>query len=273
MEDRQEALGDQVVDLALVRLHLRQVVRGLGGDDRVVVLDLGVVHHAPERQILQPGDVCRSLRVLGIAPDELGGGADLGDHVAREPARVRARVGDRLVLLVELLGRAQGPLGGEAEPRVGLALERGEVVQELRAFALLLLLELRDLAPLIAAVLHDRGRELLVDPLAAEVAARVEALGVRREVGLDQPVRLGLECADLLLPPRDERERRRLHPSQRHDAVERRPQPDRRCARRVHADQPVRLRARARGCFERLHLLAGAQVLERVGRSPSSSSS
>ena len=46
-----------------------------------------------------------------VAPDELGGGLDLGDHVARQEARVRARVGDRLVLLVELLRR------GERAPR------------------------------------------------------------------------------------------------------------------------------------------------------------
>ena len=107
--------------------------------------------------------------------------------------------------------------------------------------------------------------QLLVDPLAAEVAAGVEALVVGREVGLDEPVRLGLERADLLLAAGDERERRRLDAAERDRAVEGGAQPDRRGAGGVHADEPVGLGARARGRLERLHLLAGAKALERVG--------
>ena len=49
MEDGEEAARDEVVDPAVVGAHLlgRCWARG---DDRVVVLDLGVVDHAAERQ-------------------------------------------------------------------------------------------------------------------------------------------------------------------------------------------------------------------------------
>ena len=122
-----------------------EVVLGPGRDDRVVVLDLLVVDHAPERQLVERRSrTRRPCAYCALWPDELGGRLDLGDHVAGQEARVRARVGDRLVLLVELLGRRQRAPRREAEERVRVALERGEVVEELRLLALLLLLELRD---------------------------------------------------------------------------------------------------------------------------------
>ncbi len=145
-----------------------------------------------------------------------------------------------------------------------MALERGEVVEELRLLALLLLLEARDLAGLALDVGDDRRCLVLLDPLAAEVAAVVGAVAARLERGLDEPVRLGDECADLLLAARDERERRRLHAAERDRAAERRPQADRRGARGVHPDEPVGLGAGARGRLEQLHLGARAQVLERL---------
>ncbi len=109
-----------------------------------------------------------------------------------------------------------------------------------------------------------RGGELLVDPLAAEVAAAVGAIGVGEEPGLDQPVRLGLEGADLLLAAGDQRERGRLHAAERDGAVEGGAQADRRRAGGVHAHDPVGLRPRARGVLEAVHLLAGPQAGERL---------
>ena len=84
------------------------------------------------------------------------------------------------MLLVEPLGGGERAPRREAEERVGVALERGEVVEELRALALLLLLELGDLArrcpprprrPPCASASAEPA-------LAAEVAARCS--GARR---------------------------------------------------------------------------------------------
>ena len=236
----------------------------------MVVGDLGVVDHAAERQRVQPGHVGRGARVLALAADQLGGRLDLGGHVAGQEARVGARVGERLVLLVEpLRGRERAP-GGEAEARVGLALERREVVEERRALLLGRLLELGDRAVLAAHGGDDRLR--LGGRLQARLGAGVVAAGVapagrsagRLEERVDEPVGLGLERADLLLAPRDQRQRRRLHAPERDGAVERRAQPDRGGARGVHADDPVGLGARPRGLLEPREVVARPQVAERA---------
>src|SRR5207248_7429293 len=116
--------------------------------------------------------------------------------------------------------------GREPEERVGMALQRGEVVQELRALALLLLFELRDLAAAAADLPDDLLGEILGDPLPAEIAAAVGAALVGLESGFHEPVRLGLEGADLLLAARDEGQRRRLHAAERHRAGEGGAEPD-----------------------------------------------
>src|SRR3954468_10037116 len=264
VEDREEALRDEVVDLQLVGTHLRQVVLGLRRYQRVVVVDLLVVHDAAEWQPVEREHIFRRAPVLGVVAHEPCGRLDLRDLVARQEARVGPRVGDRLVLLVELLSSAQRAPGGEAEQRVGVALERGEVVQELDALALLLLVDLRDLAGVALDLADDLRGVVLGDALAALVATAVAARAARLEGGLHEPVGLRLEGADLLLAARDQRQRRRLHAAERHGAVERAPEPDRCRARGVHAHDPVGLRARPRRGLERAHLLAVAQAAERL---------
>ena len=54
MEHGEEAPGDHVVDPAVVVAELVELVLGVGRDDRVVVGDLRVVDHAPQRQHVQP---------------------------------------------------------------------------------------------------------------------------------------------------------------------------------------------------------------------------
>ena len=202
----------------------------------------------PERQLVERGHVLGAAPVAGVVADQLGGRLDLGDHVAGQEARVGARVGERLVLLVEALRGRQRAARREAEQRVGVALERGQVVEELRLLALLLLLELRDLAGPGRSSASTIALRLVLggQPLAAQVAAGVEALAGGGEARLDEPVGLGHEGADLLLAARDQRQRRRLHAAERDRAVERRAQPDRRGAGGVHAHDPVGLGARAR---------------------------
>ena len=145
MEDGEEAPDDHVVDPLVVVAHLVHAVLGARRDDRVVVGDLGVVDHAAERQHVEPGHVGGRLGVLAVGADARGRRLDLADHVGREEARVRARVGERLVLLVEALGRGERAAGREAVAVVGLALERGQVVEERRALLLRRRLELGDL--------------------------------------------------------------------------------------------------------------------------------
>ena len=66
MEDGEEAPHDQVVDPPVVVVHLVDgMALGVGGDDRVVVGDLGVVDHAAERQHVEPEHVLGGGRVLG----------------------------------------------------------------------------------------------------------------------------------------------------------------------------------------------------------------
>ena len=264
VEDGEEAPGDEVVDLPLVVRKLLEVVLGLGRDDRVVVGDLLVVDHAAERQLVEPGDVGGGLRVLAVSADEGRGRLDLADHVARQEARARAGVRDRLLVLVELLRGREGAARREAEEVVRPPLERGQVVEKLRALALLLLLELRDLAGLAASLVDDLRRVLLGDPLAAQVAAAVEPVLVGGEARLDEPVGLGDEGADLHLAPRDEREGRRLDAAERDGAVEGGAEADRGGARRVHPDEPVGLVSGARRGLEEVHLLAGPKLAEGV---------
>src|SRR5205807_639551 len=97
-------------------------------------------------------------------------------------------------------------------------------VEQLRALALLLALELGDLARLALAGRDDRVRLVLRrQPPAAEVAAGVETLAGGGEARLHQPVGLRLEVLDLDLAPSDERERRGLDAPERHGPVERSP--------------------------------------------------
>ena len=225
VEDRQEPLGDQVVDPSVVGVHLLdRVALGARRDDRVVVGDLEIVDDPLQWQLLQADHVLGAGRVLRLGADDAGDRLDLGDHVAGEVARVRPRVRQRLVLLVQPLRRGERPPRGEAEAGVGVALQRGEVVEQLRALLALGLLELGDFAGLPVAVTDDGlrlggGLDPWVGPrvIPALVAARVLG-GVEERV--DDPVRLRLEVPDLLLPAGEDGQRRRLHPSQRDGPVE-----------------------------------------------------
>ena len=130
---------------------LSSVVRRVRRDDRVVVADLVVGDDALQRQQVEALDVGGGgLVVARRAADVAGDGLQLGDHVARQKARARPRIGEHLVLLVAALGGGERAAGGEAEAAVGLALQRREVVEQRRLLGALLALELGDLAGLAA---------------------------------------------------------------------------------------------------------------------------
>ncbi len=126
VEHREEALGDQVVDLVF---GVGQVLRQrAGGDDGEVVGDLGVVEDALVRlHPALPGDLVGEGRVLvGQGAHHL---AHRGEVVLGQGACVGTRVGQHLVLFVQCLCQLQRDACGEAETAVGLALQAGEVEQ------------------------------------------------------------------------------------------------------------------------------------------------
>src|SRR5262249_59072177 len=108
-----------------------------------------------EWELLQPEHVARGRGVLADRLQRGGRRLQLRDEVAREPARARARVGDRLLVLVERLCDLQGAARGEAEAPVRVALERGEVVEQRRALGLLLALDRLDDAVLARDLAGD----------------------------------------------------------------------------------------------------------------------
>ncbi len=263
--------------------ELADVVLDVRGDDRVVVVDLGVVDDPGERKRVELQHELRSRRVLGDVDERRRGRLQLRDEVAGEPAGARARIRDRLLALVQGLGGRERAAGGEAEAPVRIALERGQVVEERRPLRLLLALDVLDGAGLAGDLRDDLlgalrllepglltgGRVLVVRPDRIEP----EPLVARVEARVDEPVRLGDEGLDLALAGDDDRERRGLDAAQRDDAADPRAAADGRGAGRVHADEPVGLGARSGGRLERLqlHLRDGAARSRRG--SPTSSSS
>ena len=98
--------------------------------------------------------------------------------------------------------------------------------------------------------------------MVAALVVAVGRLGRGVEARVDDPVGLRHEVADLLLALCQDRQRRRLDATERYGTVERGAQPDRGRARRVHADDPVGLRAGPGGRLERGQLAPVAQATE-----------
>ena len=157
-------------------------------DDRVVVGDLGVVDDAAERQQVEARrrTAAASRVARGRADHAPAIGLMLGDHVARQVARARARVRERLVLLVAALRRGERAARREAEAVVGLALQRGQVVEQRRAL-LACVFSSFVISPALAARPPRRSPRASARRLRARgwapcvVAALVDALAVGRE--------------------------------------------------------------------------------------------
>ena len=235
-----------------------------------MVADLVIGNDAPQRQAGEPGDVAPGRRVLRVgATDVRGDALERIDHVGREVLRVGARVRQQLVRVVEALRRRERALGGEAELRVGLALQAREVEQQLRLLDARALFDAHDLRvdsgtdgsrDRLGLVTRRRALARAVEPLAAVGLARLAG-----EVGDDLPVRHRDERLDLLVATCDERERRRLHAPNR-NRVARRADLHGGGARRVVPDQPVCGLAGTGSCLERLHLFVVEQMVERVAQ-------
>ena len=227
VEDGQEAAHDEVEDAGVVagQLLARQLA---GRDDRVVVVDLGVVHDPRERQHVEPGHVRRGLAHRRDARQAAGGRLERRDLVGREELRAGSRIGDDGAgrgALVQALGRGERPLRGEPVAAVRVALEARQVVEERRAGLALGALDGRDECRRAAG----RGGHRLGDLplggavlLALEPAPDIPARALEPEPGVDLEIGLGHERVDLDVAADDQRQRRRLHPAERDDAAQRR---------------------------------------------------
>ena len=221
IKDGEEALGHHVVNLALDVVEF--VGRFERGDDGEVIGNLRVVEDALGR--LDPAFVqnLRRERAERAVLHVLQRLADRVDVILRQRARIGSRIGQHLVMLVEPLRDLQRALGGEAEPAVGLALQRGQVVKERRKLRGRLLF-LGDDAGLAVALGDERlgfrrgpeplglrvrivlvAGEILLEP-AAGIRARLGAEG-----GVHFPVALRHESLNFLVALDHDGQRRRLH--------------------------------------------------------------
>src|SRR5207249_3960017 len=127
--------------------------------------------------------------------------------------------------------------------------ERRQVIEERRALGLLLALDRLYDAVGTRHLRDDRlGAFCLLQPRL--VALEPEALVAWIELRVHEPVGLRDEGLDLALALDHQRQRRCLHTSERDDAADPGTAADRRGAGRVHAHEPVRLRAGARRSLE-----------------------
>ena len=186
----------------------------------------------------------------------------------------RARVGEHLVALVAALRRRERAARRPREAAVRLALQAREVEQRRRRLARRLARLARERGGAARRGRDRAGARGVEDPvvLAVGVVARVErrvepdalvAVALVLERRGDAPVRPRHVREHLELLVDEHRERRRLHaPGRPRRLLLAALEPLGERARRVHADQPVRLRATRGGVGEPLELLAAAQPLE-----------
>src|SRR6184192_1204502 len=267
---RHEAVPDERVERELVLVQVGGDALGLvvhrGGPDRLVRV-LRVLLRAVHLRRL--GQVGRAVAALDVV-------ARGGERLARDARRVGAHVGDEadralgaeLDALVEALRDPHGARGLEAELARRLLLEaRGDEGRRRMAPALFAF-DLRDRPVgageprehLVHARLRVEAEALVVELLAPDLGeTRREGRRLARlEPGLDRPVLLGREGADLALALADDADGDRLHAARREPAAHLVPEQ----RRELVADQPVEDAARLLRVEAVLVELAG--LLERL---------
>ena len=209
-----------------------------GGQQGVVVGHLGLVHAVAVEFYAD--------EIPGLVPEaricllQLYQGRKLREHVVRNEARSRPRIGEQL-LLVKGLGRVQTFLGGYVVFAVRLFLQRGKVVKIRRLQRFRLLLHLRhDQFATGCDLLHIRVEFLAVVVALLCRGREYRAVLARRHFQV--PEGLWHEIAVLVEAAAHHSQRRRLHTAEREQLPASRGYGQR--ARGVDAHQPVGLVSR-----------------------------
>ena len=152
----QKAHGDKPDDFLL---RLRQLAEILlfkldGGDNGMMVSDLGVVGNSPDVRLM--GDALEERQLAGDNADHLTGGAL---HILSDELTVRSGIGKQL-FLIEGLHQIERLLGGKAIVAVGFPLQGGQIIEPRRVDRLRLLLERRNDGLLFIASRRNRLRFL-----------------------------------------------------------------------------------------------------------------
>ena len=150
----QKAHGDKPDDFLL---RLRQLAEILlfkldGGDNGMMVSDLGVVGNSPDVRLM--GDAPEERQLAGDNADHLTGGAL---HILSDELTVRSGIGKQL-FLIEGLHQIERLLGGKAIVAVGFPLQGGQIIELRRVDRLRLLLERRNDGLLFIASRRNRLR-------------------------------------------------------------------------------------------------------------------
>ena len=255
-QHRQEAADHQIIDIFLRAGEFIQGRRLLGGDDGVVVGDLGVVHQVLGLEGLFPLDSPGQLLILrlGHRPEPVRQG---GHHVVGDVAAVGPGVGQSLVPLIEALHQVQGLLGGVGVFLVGVPLELRQVVGRRGRGHLPHFGDLGDDGLLALAGLQQPFQLFPVEGAAAALLVLPggpEAL----QLGAQAVELPGHEAADLILPLHHQSQGRGLDPAGGELGVEFAGQGP----GHVEPHQPVRLGPGLGGPVEIVVILGGLQIGE-----------
>ncbi len=134
----QQAPADQVVDAVFLGGEVGSAGRSGGGDDGVMVGDLGIVDIAAAEGAFAGSG--RELLAVGFGDGSDDARQGSGD-ILRKMTAIGTRIADQLVTLVEGLGDVQGLLRAEAVEAVGVPLQFGQIVEQRRRHALRLRLD------------------------------------------------------------------------------------------------------------------------------------
>ena len=241
----QKAHGDKPDDFLL---RLRQLSEILifkldGGDNGMMVSDLGVVGNSPDVRLVD--DAFKERHLSGDNADHLTGGAL---HILGDELTVRSGIGKQL-FLIEGLHKIERLLGGKTIVAVGFPLQGSQIIELRRVDRLRLLLEIGNDGLLFIASRRNRLR----------LAFGFDLFQVRRQVvftDMDIEVFLLMEGGDFTFPFHQHCQRWRLDaPDHQLLMIECREQP---CA--VDTDNPICLGTGKRGFIEPVIIAAVSQM-------------
>ena len=255
-QHRQKAADHQIVDIPLRPAEIVEIRLFLGGDDGVVVGHPGVVYQIFDLQWPPAVNLLRQ-RLVDVHHAALQALRQGLHHIVGNVTGIGARIGQELVLLVKPLHDVQRLFRGVGVFFIRVPLQLREIIGGGRRHLLpgllhpgqhlALALELCGQLLRLLSV-KNGGVPLPVPPI------RGKAVQLRR----DTPVFPGDKAPDLLFPPRDERQRRRLYPAGGELSAPLAGEG----AGDVQANQPVRLAAGLRGAVEAVVFRGRLEILK-----------